>query len=715
MLSDIRNKIIKIIQDDGNRKIPPGIIVRKMLNQFPYLLKSKIFSEIDAMKASGELKIFNDNKVALGYIDAEVDYSNLYEGYISINSNCDGYIRLLNDNNEVIEEFYVNKIHLNSALRGDFVQFALLKKDCLNSLREASVTKVLKRNKNICVGQIIFEPNGDYKFIPDDNKMYLNVQISNIDIAKNNDKVLLVFDEIKDGIIYATIKRNIGNKYSLGIDIESIVYDNNVPIDFSDESINDSEKLSFQITEKDQKIRRDIRERKIITIDPATSKDLDDAVFVDKLPNDNYFLSVSIADVSSYVQFNSDLDNEAFNRGTSVYLVDRVIPMLPNKISDNLCSLNENEDKLTLTCDMEIDKLGNIVDIQVYPSIMKNHHRFSYDEVNELFSNNFLSNNLDAEIVNSLRYSYELHSILRKKKYQDGYIEFDIKEPLIKLNDSGIPVSIEVKQTGTAQKMIEDFMVAANEAVTIFAKDHNLNFIYRTHDKPENKKITNFLTEAKKLGIFVNIDYSNLSSKNFLELIDKNKDSPNFLILNKLLLRSMQKAKYDTNNIGHFGLALSNYTHFTSPIRRYADLIVHRLFWFFVFDKNSFSDKDKSDLLQKLSEITKQCNICEIRQVETERTVNSMKFAEYMSYHIGEKYDGIVSTVTPYGLFVELDNLIEGFVQIKNIGSDFYIYNDKNFTISGRNNNKVYSIGTKVKVEVVYANKQDRRIDFKII
>ncbi|MBR2857649.1 hypothetical protein IKE96_00255, partial [bacterium] len=277
MLSDIRSKIIKIILDDGNRKIPPGIIVRKMLDQFPYLLKSKIFNEIEAMKACGALKSFTDNKVALGYIDAEVDLSTRYEGVISINTNHDGYIKLFNEHNELVEEFYVNKIHLNSALRGDLVEFALLKKDCINCLREASVTKVIKRNKSFCVGQIIFDQDNNYQFVPDDNKMYLNVVISNINVANNNDKVLLTFDDIKDDVIYATITRNIGNKYSLGIDIESIVYDNNVPVDFSDAIIQASENLVFEITEKDKKLRRDIRDRKIITIDPATSKDLDDA------------------------------------------------------------------------------------------------------------------------------------------------------------------------------------------------------------------------------------------------------------------------------------------------------------------------------------------------------------------------------------------------------------------------------------------------------
>lgn len=713
----IKELIIKTIKRDGNRKIPPGIIVKKILDEHSYLSKTKIYSVVDEMIANNELKKLPDNKVVLGYIDAEVDMSTIYEGTISINSNFDGFIAIFNENNDLVEEFYINKIHTNGALKGDLVKFALLKKEpSPQGLREASVIEIVKRHKHTFVAEILLDEY-TYQVIPDDTKIYLDIEINNLDGIQNHDKVLLQIDEYQKNKICASVKRIIGNKSNLGVDIESVAYENNVPIDFSEDAILESEQLKFNITELDKKLRKDIRDRYIMTIDPATSKDLDDAIYVEKLPNNNYFLSVSIADVASYVQPDTSLDTSAFNRGTSVYLVDRVIPMLPSNISDNLCSLNPHEDKMTITCDMEINAHGDIVNIDVYPSIMNNHCRLSYDEVNQLLDDNFEIKDkpFSSQVIQQLKIAYELHNILRFKKLSLGYIEFDIKEPKITLNDQGIPIAIDVKKSGTAQKIIEDFMVACNEAVTLFVQQHNLPFIYRIHDKPDVKKINTFMIEAKKLGFFCNIDYANLKSKDFLDLLEANKNHSEFPILNKILLRSMQKAKYTIDNIGHFGLALDNYTHFTSPIRRYSDLIVHRILWMFLFAKDIYSDAQRFALKQKLEEIAQECNLCETRQVETERNVNSMKFAEYMSYHVGNKYSGSVSAVTSYGLFVELDNLIEGLVMIKNIADDFYVFNPETLTIMGRRTSKVYSLGTRVNIEVIGANKQERKIDFKIV
>lgn len=713
--SDIKNLIINIVKADG-KKIPPIIIVKKAIDIQPYLSKNKIYDVINQMIANNELKQFPDNKVVLGYINAEPDLSVIYESTISINSHYDGFVNIQDENKVITEEFYVNKINTKGALKGDLVKFALLKKDVgPQSLREAKVLEIVKREKKFFVAEIVL---GDdyYEIIPDDSKIYLQIDISNIDLVKESgEKVLLAINSYDETTLYTSIQKIIGNKASLGVDVESIVYENNVPIEFDDEVLVASEALEFKITDKDKALRKDIRNRKIITIDPATSKDLDDAVYVERMDNGNFFLSVSIADVSSYVTPDSVLDKSAFLRGTSVYLINKVIPMLPFNISDNLCSLNENEDKMSLTCDMEINKDGDIISYDVYPSIMRNHCRFSYDQVNKIFNQQTIDKQVDEEILASLKIARELHHILRNKKHQQGYIEFDIKEPLVKLDENGVPVEITVKESGEAQRMIEDFMVACNEAVTLFANKHEIPFVYRIHERPEMKKINNFLIEAKKLNFYANVDYLALTPKDLLTILDKNKDNENFLLLNTLLLRVMQKAKYSVSNIGHFGLALQNYTHFTSPIRRYADLIVHRLFWMYLFDKESYSDKQRLEVKEQLEEICTQCNAAEIRQVDTERSVYDMKFAEYMSYHIGEIYQGKVDAVTSYGLFVELDNLIEGLVAIKNIPNDYYIYNPETLVIIGRNSHRIFSLGTSVKIQVLSANKHDRKIDFKII
>lgn len=713
--SDIKNLIIDIVRTDG-RKIPPAVIVRKVIDIKPYLSKNKIYDVINKMIVSNELKQFSDNKVILGYINAEPDLSTIYESKISINSHYDGFVNIQDDNKIVIEEFYINKINTKGALKGDVVKFAILKKDVgQQNLREAKVLEIVKREKNFFVAEIILDDD-HYEVVPDDSKIYLQIDVSNIDLIKvSGEKVLLTIDNYDETTLYTSIKKIIGNKTNLGVDIESIVYENNVPIEFDDEAIIASNALEFKITQKDKSIRKDIRNRKIITIDPETSKDLDDAIYVEKLANGNFFLSVSIADVSSYVTLDSILDKFAYSRGTSVYLINKVIPMLPFNISDNLCSLNENEDKMALTCDMEIDNEGNIIEYDVFPSIMKNYCRFSYDQVNKIFNEQPINKQIDSDIINSLNIARNLHHILRNRKHQQGYIEFDIKEPLIKLDENGIPIEILVKESGEAQRMIEDFMVACNEAVTLFANKHKIPFIYRIHERPEMKKINNFLIEAKKLNFSTNINYLELKPKDLLTILDKNKNNENFFLLNSLLLRVMQKAKYSISNIGHFGLALQNYTHFTSPIRRYADLVVHRLFWMYLFDKDNYSDKQRLDLKEQLEEICNQCNITEIRQVDTERTVYDMKFAEYMSYHIGEIYKGKVDAVTSYGLFVELENLVEGLVAIKNIPNDYYIYIPETLTIIGRNSHRVFSLGTNVKIQVLSANKHDRKIDFKII
>ena len=714
-LKTVREYIIQVIKDDGNRKIPAGIIVRNVMQNHYGVNKRDIYNCIDWMLEEGELKKTYDDKIVIGYLDAPVDMSVIYEGVITLNSVGDGFIkRILDDGTE--EEYYVNKKHVYNALRNDIVQFAKLQKeDTFKGLPEAAVINVMERSKDFLVGEIQINNDDTYTIIPDDQKIHLNIILDSIDGLVSGEKLLIHINSYDEHNIYGAVAKIIGHKNDVGADVESIVYENGVPVEFNDATLDAARKLKFEITDHDKQVRRDITDRPIISIDPETSKDLDDAVFVQRLANGKYFLGVSIADVSYYVQPDSVLNETAFDRGTSVYLVDRVIPMLPHKISDDLCSLNPHEKKMCITCDMIIDIDGTIMWYDVYPAIMLNHQRFSYDQVNAYFNDTIVDKNIDPSIYNQLSEAKELHKILRARKEKEGYIDFDIKEAKIVQDEKGVPIDIVIKQSGTAQKMIEDFMVAANEAVTRYANDNELPFIYRTHDKPDLKKISNFLIETRKLGFKIDIDYDNLDSKQIAKWIEDNKNSPKLFLLNKLLLRSMQKAKYSTENIGHFGLALKNYTHFTSPIRRYSDLIVHRIFSMYMFDRNSYTDEQRLELKNSLSDITEECNFCEVRQVATERDVNAAKFAEYMSYRIGLEYEGIISAVTSFGFFVELDNTIEGLVSIKNMEDDFYTYNEETMTLIGRRFGKVYTLGKKVKVKVVGASKYDRKIDFKLI
>lgn len=712
--TDIRSLIINVIKQDGNKKIPIGIIVKKIHEINKKIKKDKIFPVIYKMLDDGELVRIFENKVVLGHLNYERDMSKTYSGILSINSAGDGFIKSIENDQEV--EFYVYRKNLLNALRNDEVEFVKLKKDKNeNELEEVAITNILKRSKQSLVVTANLNEKFEFEFIPDDLKFYLKIVLDGEHNFKNGDKLLLKIVDYKNDIAIAKLDKIIGNTNDVGTDVMSILYENGVPMHFSDETIKLSNELKFKITDFDNKYRRDIRDRMIISIDPETSKDLDDAIYVKKLDNGNYFLGVSIADVSSYVQINTSIDEDAILRGTSVYYLNKVIPMLPFNISDHLCSLNQDEEKMCLTCDMEFDKQGNILSYNVFPAIMQNKCRMSYDEVNDFYNNNIKRDGVSEEIYDQLLISKELHEILRTKNITNGYIDFEIKEPKIILDKDGVPIDIQIKKSGIAQKMIEDFMISANQCVTMFANDLEIPFVYRIHDKPEFKKYENFIIESKKLNFKILFDYHTLTPRKVYETLEANKDNENINILRKLMLRLMQKAKYSTQNIGHFGLALQDYTHFTSPIRRYSDLLIHRILWYFVFAKDYYSDEERQVLRNKINDLIDQCNLTEIRQVNSERDINSFKFAEYMSYRIGEEYEGVISAVVSFGIFVELDNTIEGLISIKNLDDDYYTYIPENLTLVGRKNNRIFTIGQKVKIRVISANKMTRKIDFKLI
>lgn len=712
--SDIRSLIINVIKQDGNKKIPIGIIVKKIHDINKKIKKDEIFPVIYKMLDDGELVRIFENKVVLGHLKYEKDMSKTYSGVLSINAAGDGFIKSIENNQEI--EYYVYRKNLLNALRNDEVEFVKLIKDKdENELEEVAITNILKRSKQSLVVTANLNEKFEFEFIPDDLKFYLKIILDGENNFKNGDKLLLKIIDYKNDVAIAKLEKIIGNANDVGTDVISILYENGVPMHFSDETIRLSNELKFKISDFDNKYRRDIRDRMIISIDPETSKDLDDAIYVKKLENGNYFLSVSIADVSSYVQINSSIDEDAILRGTSVYYLNKVIPMLPFNISDHLCSLNQDEEKMCLTCDMEFDKQGNILSYNVFPAIMQNKCRMSYDEVNDFYNKNIRRNGVLEEIYEQLLISKELHEILRTKNITNGYIDFEIKEPKIILDEKGIPIDIQIKKSGIAQKMIEDFMISANQCVTMFANDLEIPFVYRIHDKPDFKKYENFIIESKKLNFKILFDYHTLTPRKVYETLEANKNNENINILRKLMLRLMQKAKYSTQNIGHFGLALEDYTHFTSPIRRYSDLLIHRILWYFVFAKDYYSDEERQVLKNKINDLIDQCNLTEIRQVNSERDINSFKFAEYMSYRIGEEYEGVISAVVSFGLFVELDNTIEGLISIKNLDDDYYMYIPENLTLVGRKNNHIFTIGQKVKIRVISANKMTRKIDFKLI
>ncbi len=719
----IKEKIIKVMKDDRNRPIPPGIITRKMLGDKPNPKdKKEIYQEIDSMIEAGELRQLTNGKVVVGYVNGEIDTSVELEGVIHINSKGDGFIRVDNKQNS---DWYVNKRNINGALNGDKVKFNKMEHTNRHDLGDAVITEVVEHEKDFFVGMYVVEGDG-YRIDVDDPKMYLKVQLDTTEGfgLVDGTKFLFKIHEYGAKTAIAAVSRVIGHRDDVGTDILSIVYNNGIEPNFDEAVIEEADKIKLNITEKDKKDRKDITSRNIVTIDPASSKDLDDSFNLEILDNGNYMLSVSIADVSHYVKLGTALDESARDRGTSVYLVDRVIPMLPHNISNNVCSLNPNVKRLALTCDIEIDDKGLYKNIDVFPSIIENKRRFAYGEVNDFFKDATKLPKDTEETKKMLTRAKELHDILRAKKKSQGFVNFEIKEPNIIVDEKCKPIDILIKERGEAQMMIEDFMIAANEAVTLKSqeimlkhgdKSESMPFLYRVHNKPEIRKLHMFEIEAKKLNFTITHDFENILPKTISSWLDMNPNFENEDLINKMLLRSMAKAKYDTKNTGHFGLASNNYTHFTSPIRRYPDLMIHRLFWMYDFTPEDFSDDERNKFKSQLQELCVQSSDREVRAVRTERDVNAEKFTEYMATKIGEEFDGVVSTVSSFGIFIELPNTIEGLIRINNISDDYYNFNPETLTLTGRSRKRVFTLGTKVKVRVASVSVSDHKIDFEIV
>jgi len=710
---DYTQKILEIIKAENKRPIPIGIILKKLSSKDTFINKNVFFRNIQYLKDTCQVVTRRDGKLILGYPKADVDMSQVYTGEIHINAKLTGFIT---KEGEEDSNYFVHKTNLNGALNGDTVEFGVLKieQEEGKTLKDARVLKVISHAKGYYVG--LYNSDGfNYSVKCDDPKMYLPIKLEDCTGLTNGTKFLFNVVKFTDTEAIAKVAKIIGHISDVGTDILSIVYDNGVEPEFPTDVMDYASKLTEAISEEDRKERVDLTNLDIVTIDPATSKDFDDAIYVKQEGQDLYRLYVCIADVAHYVKPHTCLDDEAIKRGCSIYLVDRVIPMLPHILSDVICSLNPNVERKCLCSEMLIDENGQFKEIKTYPAIMKSHRRFSYDEVNEFFKGNSKLENDADSIKEMLVAARSLHHILTAEKTRRGYIRFDVPEAQIIVNEKCEPIEIKLRQTGEAQDMIENFMVAANEAVTIEALKREMPFVYRVHEAPEAKRVETFKVEAKKLGFKLPSGDIVIEPKSFANWLAINKDCPNLDIVNILMLRTMAKAKYDIKNLGHFGLASVNYTHFTSPIRRYPDVLVHRLYRMFVFDRDKYSDEQRSELVNNLKLYCKKSTEAEIRAVDTERAVNSLKFAQYMSKHIGEEFVGKVSGVTKFGVFVELPNTIEGLIKLALLKDDFYQYDEKNIQLVGKQHHKVFTLGTKLKVKCIGASMADRSVDFELV
>lgn len=658
-------------------------------------------------KLENEVVIYHSNKDKYMMLEN----SHLRKGTMRANKKGFGFVEIEN----MEEDVYVSQENMNGAIHDDIVLVEITSKMNLDRL-EGRILRIIKRQVERYIGEINFDKKGKGHITLDDPKIKLNIEIPK-DKAMNavdGHKVVVELGKKLNGNTKyeGKILEIIGHKHDPGVDILSIIYKYNINVDFPDDVKEEVKNIPAEVSEEEMVGRRDLRDMEIFTIDGDDTRDIDDAISIERLNNGNYKLGVHIADVSYYVKEGSPLDNEAMERGTSVYLVDRVIPMLPHELSNGICSLNPNVDRLAISCVMEFDASGRQIDYEIFQSVICSKIQMTYKKVNSILENNIVPEGYES-YEKSLRLMAELASILRKAKTKRGYIDFGVEEAKILVDENCKPTDVILRERGIGENLIEDFMIAANECVASHIYFMNLPFVYRVHEIPKEEKIGSFLSFISSLGYTVNGDVKDVKPTTMQRILESLRDKPEFKILSSLLLRSMQKAVYKPENLGHYGLASPCYTHFTSPIRRYPDTTVHRLLRTYLFDgKADMGTVRKWE--EKLVYITEHSSARERAAVDCEREVEDMKMAEYMEDHIGEEYEGMVSSVTSFGMFVELDNLIEGLVPLRDM-NDFFHYDEEHMTLTGERTHIQYRIGDRVIVKVIRASREEKTIDFEVV
>ena len=661
----------------------------------------------------GLLKCLNEMEDSLEIYKTNKDNFMLFENsHLKVGkviAKKQGYAFVDVDNDE---DIFIPQSNLNGAIHGDKVIAEITGKTERGF--DGRIVKVVDRTLKQAVGEFYYHKKTPCVKL-DDEKVHLELIIKRDKTmgAMDGHKVLVkITKPIKPNVYEGEVLRILGHKNDPGVDILSIVLKYGIHDSFSEEVMREVDALPNEVLDSEKIDRRDLRKEMIFTIDGSKTKDIDDAISLKKLDNGNYELGVHIADVSHYVKKGSKLYEEALERGTSVYLADRVIPMLPHKLSNGICSLNPGVDRLAQSCVMEIDKKGKILSSEIFESIICSRKQMTYESVNKILEENIIPEGYE-EFEQVLREMAELASILRKEKISRGYIDFEIDEPEIVVNEKGEAIDVVLRNRGVGEKLIEDFMIAANEAVATTIYFMDLPFVYRIHGEPSEEKIRNFLSFVGTLGYTINGKVKEITPKEMQKILDSLNDKKEFSMLSNLLLRSMQKAVYDTVNIGHFGLASKYYTHFTSPIRRFPDTTVHRLLRTYLYDKKLDMDTIRA-LEPELKEIALHSSEMERTAVSCEREVDDMKKAEYMEKHIGEMFTGMINTVTNFGFFVELPNLVEGLVHVDDLTDDHYLYDESLQSLIGIKNKRGYRLGDTVEVIVKRASKEEKIVDFVV-
>ena len=649
-----------------------------------------------------DLTIYHTNKDK--YIDFE--YSHLKKGKLDLNDKGYGFVVLKDE-----PDIYIDAKNINHATDGDLVIAEVISK-ISGAKKEGRILRIAKRSYGPLIGEFVNQ-DGKPTIIPNDKKFKQKVVLtkeSTKDCVEGHIVVVNVIKELDRNTVLGEINTIIGHKNDAGVDIEAIIYKHMFSPKFPDEVLEEVEKIPNEVRLEDKKGRRDLTDLTIFTIDGLDTKDIDDAISIKKLKNGNYELGVHIADVSYYVKPGTKLYDEAYERGTSVYLVDRVVPMLPHKLSNGICSLNPGVERLAQSCVMEINSKGKVVSHDIFESVIKSRKQMNYRDVNKWLDEKIVVDGYE-EFTSDLTLMKELADILRKQRSIRGAIDFDTDEAKIIADDTGKPIDVVLRERASGEKMIEDFMIAANETVASHIFYMSLPFVYRVHGTPKEEKVNDFLNFVSSLGYKITGKVDINKSYSIQKVLDQLRTKKEYKILSSLMLRAMQKAVYQTDNIGHFGLASKIYTHFTSPIRRFPDTTVHRLLRTYLYE-NDESKKTIDYFKEYLPVLTEHASLKERDAIDCEREVEDMKMAEYMMDHIGEEYTGMISGVTSFGMFVELPNMIEGLVHISDIEGDYYNFDETTMSLVGQKHKKRYRIGDEVTVIVKSASKEESFIDF---
>ncbi len=700
----IRERIVDFINSDDYKPL----LKEELLIKFDMdsNFKKEFYKILDSLEKEGLIYKTSNER----YVSTENEY--FVTGILEGNERGYGFVVPLDKEQD---DIFIPAEYMEGAMHKDKVLVTITKGKEEDKRQEGKVIKILERNTTTIVGT--FEMSKNFGFvIPDNPKIYYDVFIPKAMIfgARNNQKVVVEitkwpsFRKNPEGKVIEVL----GYSSDKGTDILSVIREFDLPEEFPDNVINYVKDIKSEVTEEELVGRVDLRDINTFTIDGPDAKDLDDAISIKRLENGNFELGVHIADVAHYVTENTPLDKEAYKRGNSVYLIDRVVPMLPKELSNGICSLNEGVDRLTLSVIMEINKNGDVMKHKVLESVINSNKRLVYDDVSDYIESGFKDHSESIEgLLDEVQLMNELKEILYDKRQRRGSINFDFPETKITLNEDGVPIDISKEERRVANQIIEEFMLITNETVAEEYFWAEIPFLYRIHEEPSSEKITTFARFVHNLGY--NLKGKEVHPKELQLLIEEIKGKKEEIVISTLLLRSLKKAKYSEQPEMHFGLASQHYSHFTAPIRRYSDLVIHRIIKENL--KGKLSLKRQENLNERLPEIADHTSMTERRAEEAEREVEDLKKTQYMVSKVGNEYEGIISSLTNFGIFVQLENTIEGLVHFNDMSDDYYHFDEENYVIIGERSKKTYSLGDPIKVQVTAANIKKRAIDFRIV